>query len=335
MARNLTRSRSGSFSSSASSRTRALKSSQESSRLRKRSPGRAEIRDELVEGTGSSCRTESAREGSTGRAETLRQRRGARARTEAECRPQVGLRVHVTDQPGPGPGKRDRAARTVGPSRPRAESRQEVGAHGGEEGRPGALAVGNEGSGLPAGRAEGCGQLLRPEGRQVGGERGDGRPLGAARPVLQGGGQAARGLVGRRARRGPWAGAGWGPRSGSWATVRAPSSRTTAAAAGSSVTTRTASTTGQATAAATVSARRASTSPRWAVSPSTRPAVSGRSRVFATASRFAGITTDQLRTGPCQHTGQSPPRGRGPGARLLGGRGRSWAASQGRGEAGG
>src|SRR4051812_32797922 len=188
MARNLTRSRSGSFSSSASSRTRALKSSQESSRLRKRSPGRAEIRDELVEGTGSSCRTESTREGSIGRVETARQRRGARARTEAECCPQVGLRVHVTDQSGPGAGKRHRAARTVGPSRPRAESRQEVGVHGGEERRPGALGVGHEGAGPPARPAGGCGQPLPPPGRAGGGGGGGGPPPGAAAPPVPGGG---------------------------------------------------------------------------------------------------------------------------------------------------
>ena len=76
---------------------------------------------------------------------------------------------------------------------------------------------------------------------------------------------------------------------------RAP--RTTSAAAGSSVTTTTSATTGQATAAATVSASRASTRSSWPRCRP-RPAVSGRSRVLATASRFAGTTTDQLRHAP-------------------------------------
>jgi 2-phospho-L-lactate guanylyltransferase len=68
-----------------------------------------------------------------------------------------------------------------------------------------------------------------------------------------------------------------------------------AAARSSSVTTTTSATTGQARAAATVSASSASTSS--ACTPPPAGPVSGRRRVLAAPSRFAGTTRDQ-RTGP-------------------------------------
>ena len=52
----------------------------------------------------------------------------------------------------------------------------------------------------------------------------------------------------------------------------------------------------------------------------------GRSRVLATASRFAGTTTAQLRTDPCEHTAPDADA-RTPGARHGASQGRSWAGS--------
>jgi hypothetical protein len=109
--------------------------------------------------------------------------------------PQIGLGVHVPHQPGPAAGQRQRAAGEVRRGRVGAEPGQQVGADGGQQRRPGALGVGDEGPGRHLGGRQGRGELLGTQCREVGGERGHRRSAGAPCAVLEGGVQPAVRLV--------------------------------------------------------------------------------------------------------------------------------------------
>src|SRR4051794_8732759 len=215
IARNLTRSSRGRVSSSASSRTRALKSSQESSRLRKRSAGSgyfagAVRADAVSRATPSSCRTKmnGASAAGAGQPQAPGDRGRARADPQPERRAESGLRVDVLRQTRPVAGQRAGAAGSVGGSRPRAEPGLERRTDGGQQRRAGAVGVGYEAA--PSGSVRGgCGrgergrELVRVQRRQIGGERGHGRPADGTDPVLQCGVEPAVGLVadGGRAQR--------------------------------------------------------------------------------------------------------------------------------------
>ena len=185
---------------------------------------------------------------------------------------------------GPGPASRRSGATAPPPGGPRP-TRHRSGAggrcRGGEQRRPRAVRVGHEAPRRRVGRRQRARRVR--QGAAPAGRRTAPRPRGRGRCAA------------------PCSSAALSPRSGSSGTVRAPSARTTSAAAGSSVTTTTSATAGQASGGG--DGVREQGEHQLVVGGAGRaPSVSGRSRVFATASRFAGTTTDHCGTAPCEHT---------------------------------
>ena len=185
----------------------------------------------------------------------------ARRRTDAQAQRcvEVGRPVDVRADESAGrprPPRRRRRRGAVAPTRP--EGRPQVGRPSG----PAAASYrcpprrGRRPGRVRAGPAKSDGELVGPQGGQVGGDGADRRCRGA-RPTTS----AA-----------PWASAGFRPASGSSPVTSAPSADSRSAASGSSVTTSTADTIGQARAASTVSRAKASArSPavrrKWPVEP--------------------------------------------------------------------
>ena len=252
------------------------------------------VRDALSGGTVSSCRTE----GTACRSALVGSRRSSerRARPGAEGRAARRSASVSTSRRSPGQSP-DRATAPAGAVRARPMPAPKAGRSGTPTAVssvvpvPWASATKARGTSAAA-AARAAASSARPQRRQVGGE-------GRDRPVAP-------------ALRAPCSRAGFSPASGSSATVRAPSSRDHARPrrvvghhddlADDGAGDRGGDGVGQ-----------QGQHQRRRGRPSPRTSVSGRSRVFATASRFAGTTTDQLRTPPCEHTGAPPPPVRGAG----------------------